>query len=186
MGAMSVSPHAAVRKHLCKTWGPPVAEITWDSGPVDDLPSGFHILSFTKRGELTTYCTCGLSGSGEEPALELFMVAPSGLAPEDTVELLVAVAHFHCTSTKLSVGHIVNFGRGWTDESECDHGILILPYLDGPSLEWTSDRKLRVLWLLPVTNSEREYAKLYGREVLEQEFDKPNFRYWDPRRPSTM
>jgi hypothetical protein len=106
------------------------------------------------------------------------------------VELLTAVAHYHKTGSLLDLGHTVNFGRPWMNHSKCTHGLISLPYLDGPRLEKLEMPDLRqfvrCLWLVPVTASEVEYVKSWGLEALEKKFDEKEFNYLDPGRPSVV
>jgi hypothetical protein len=40
------------------------------------------------------------------------------------------------------------------------------------------------LWLIPITKAEREFKKAQGLEALEALFEKKQFNYLDPARPS--
>jgi hypothetical protein len=42
----------------------------------------------------------------------------------------------------------------------------------------------RFLWLLPITSSERQFAKEHGVEALEERFDQAQLQYWDINRTS--
>ncbi|MBI5154903.1 suppressor of fused domain protein [Candidatus Poribacteria bacterium] len=137
---------------------------------------------------LWTYATCGMSRREDAVGLELHMFAPwRDLA---LVELLTAVAHYHRTGVRLDLGHTVNFGRPWIGNSRCSHGLISLPYLDGPPLEWfrTSGgfQVVRCLWLLPITNNELEHMRRHGIESLESLFDASDFNYIDPDRKSVV
>jgi len=118
--------------------------------------------------------------------IEVHLFAP--FENEDIVELLVATSHYHRTGEWLSLGHSVNFGRPWWSGSRCDHGLLSLPYLDGPSLEWMEFEQVivRFLWLIPVTHSEIEFKRAKGLRALERKFEKVKFNYLDPRRASIV
>jgi hypothetical protein len=114
--------------------------------------------------------------------IELHMFSP--YETNEVVETLVATAHFHRTSTKLDIGHSVNFGKPWIGQSECRYGLVSLPYVDGPDLEIPSSgsRKLNFYWLIPITSSEVEYKKQHGLDALEAEFDRSGFNYVNPQR----
>lgn len=62
--------------------------------------------------------------------------------------------------------------------------LLSLPYLDGPVLEkcQIDSKMIQFLWLLPITEAERNYKKHKGLEVLEQN----QLNYLDPFRESVV
>jgi hypothetical protein len=105
---------------------------------------------------------------------------------DELAELLVATSHYHRTGAKLGLGDTVNFGRAWLPGSLCDHGLLSLPYLDGPTLEWlrVDGDQTRFLWLIPITKEEVEFSRKNGLEALEARFQKLRFNYLDPKRQS--
>ncbi len=131
-----------------------------------------------------TYATIGMSLDDDERPIELHMFSQE--QSEEIVELLFATAHFHATGERLDLGHTVNFGRPWMDNSLCDHGLITLPYLDGPAVEnfqvdgiWA-----KCYWLVPVTRAEVLFKAKWGVEKLEEVFESSNFNYADPKRPS--
>jgi hypothetical protein len=125
-----------------------------------------------------------MSSIADEQPLELHMFSPREV-PAHT-ELLTAVAHYHRTGARLGLGHTVNFGRAWLPGSQCDHGLISLPYLDGPRLEelMVDGKLIRCLWLIPVTTAEVEFKKHHGLEALEARFETEQFSYIDPLRRS--
>jgi hypothetical protein len=128
-----------------------------------------------------------MSQPGDEwPAMEVFIESP--LETLRIVELLNATAHYHRTGKPLGWEHTVNFGRPWLPDSKCDHGLLSLPYLDGPELENASilGQSVRMLWLIPITKAEREYKIQHGLEALEKLFERAQFEYRNPSRPSVL
>jgi len=88
----------------------------------------------------------------------------------------------------LDLGHTVNFGRPWLNDSLCEYGLISLPYLDGPSLEnlKKGNMTIRCLWLIPITKSEVEFKKQYGLDLLEEQFEKTQFNYLDINRRSVV
>lgn len=179
-----------IYEHYLSHWGRDVESLKFKKGPITALPDAFRVLRFPPRSErkMWTYATVGMSQSGDENRLELHMFAPE--EREEVVELLVATAHYHRTGQSLKLGHSVNFGRPWLPGSQCDHGLISLPYLDGPQLEWLGSRddgvKTRFLWLIPVTSGELAFARRNGRDALEEEFQKSRFNYLDPERRSVV
>src|SRR3981081_1277781 len=138
-----------------EVWGRPGARLAWSKGPVQELPRGFTVLSLARK---------------------------KTVRDRSLVELLTVVAHYHRTGRRLGLAHTVNFGRPWLPDSRCTHGLISLPYLDGPRLEWMEDPRVRFLWLIPITPEEEEFKKQNGLEALEERFEAGNFDSPDPRR----
>jgi Suppressor of fused protein (SUFU) len=177
-----------VRNHYVECWRSEPETLEFRAGPIQELPPEFKVIRFapTQRRKAWTYATVCMSQPSDVVPLELHLLAP--VHCDKIVELLVAAAHFHRTGERLGLGHSVNFGRAWCQESGCDHGLISLPYLDGPKLEWLElgTVKVRFLWLIPVTKSEIEFKKANGLSSLENAFEKAKFNYLDPKRPSVV
>ena len=155
---------------------------------MDELPVQFRVLLFAPSPgrNAWTYATECMSMRHDANPIELHMLAPE---PNDgIVELLAVTAHYHRTETWLGLGHSVNFGRPWWDRSSCDHGLISLPYLDGPKLEWlvADEFRARFLWLIPITSSEVEFKRTQGLEKLERRFEQMGLDYLNPVRPSVV
>lgn len=152
----------------------------------DQLLPHFQVLEFEPPPQRDTwrYASCGMSNPSEIGGIELHILSPCQ-SPEP-VELLAAVAHFHRSTTRLGWGHTVNFGKPWIENSPCEHGLISLPYLDGPDLEelQLENRSLQFLWLLPITKEELAFKKASGLEALEARFEKEQINYLNPHRPS--
>jgi hypothetical protein len=80
----------------------------------------------------------------------------------------------------------VNIGRPWVEGSTCTHGLVSLPYLDGPSMEWMREPAVRFLWLIPITESERDFKAREGLGALEARFEAAGFDYLDLMRPTVV
>jgi Suppressor of fused protein (SUFU) len=177
-----------IENHYRIVWNIKPEPCKFSEGPIGQLPHDFSILRFPPHGDrkMWTYATRCMSLPEDKKPIELHMFSP--WQTKEVVELLVVTAHFHRTSKKLDIGHTVNFGRPWIDDSNCQNGLVSLPYLDGPKLEILSlgSRKISFYWLIPVTNSEIEFKKNYGLEALEAEFDRTAFDYVDPKRRSVV
>jgi hypothetical protein len=114
------------------------------------------------------------------------MARPENELKDAIVEILTAVSHYHRTGTPLGLGHSVNFGKPWVAGSACTHGLISLPYLDGPSLEWLANPEVRFLWMIPITDAEVQFKKRHGMEALEQRFEEAQFDFLDPFRASVV
>jgi hypothetical protein len=172
----------AIERHYSAQWGPVFRRERLTVGPIDDLPADFSLLVFQARGTLR-YATRCMSTPTDEFPLELHLLGEGAAFRPELVELMTMVAHFHRT-TRLDVGHSVNFGRPWVAGATCSFGLISLPYLDGPALEWMPEPRVRFLWLVPITEQEREFKKAHGLEALEQRFESGKFDYLDPNRAS--
>lgn len=177
-----------IQRHYEEFWGAEMSTCAFSRGPVHQLPVDFRVLSLppSQARFMWTYATVGMSSVSDDVPIELHIFSPSESV--DIVEMLYATAHYHRTGNRLGLGHTVNFGRAWLDGSSCDHGLVSLPYLDGPSLEnfsacgWSA----KCYWLVPVTASEVAYKAKMGLAALEAKFEECNFNYVDPGRPSVV
>jgi hypothetical protein len=161
----------------------------WSKGPIRELGTGFEVGCFVPHGKrrASTYATIGMSDENDAEPLELHLLSPK--TTDEVVELLTVVAHYHRTGAKLGLGHTVNFGRPWIRGSRCEYGLVSLPYLDGPAVEWcelSSAKSIRCLWLIPITAAEVAFKKTHGLEALEQEFDRASLDYANVSRASVV
>lgn len=176
--------------HYAKQWQCVPMMRRWECGPVNELPGEFCVVECapTARRSMWTYGTCCMSQLRDDSPLELHLFSPE--RSHMHIELLTVVAHYHWREKRIGLHDTVNFGRGWLPESHCDHGLVSLPYLDGPTLEWIHVKNpactVRFLWLIPITRAEVEYKKLYGVEALERRLEQARFNYVDPYRPSVV
>jgi hypothetical protein len=174
--------------HYEKAWGSNMQSRHWSSGPTWQLPPDFQILVFppTQNPGMWKYATCGMSLQGDANPIELHLL--SKIESDAHLELLTMAAHYHLTCDYLGLNHMVNIGHPWLPESQCDRGLLSLPYLYGPDLEWLemAGRRVRFLWFLPITASEAQFKKDHGIDALEDRFEAGNFDYLDPLRKSVV
>lgn len=175
-----------IESHYQRVWGQRGQPCQFVAGPISDLPSDFSVLAFPphESRSMWTYATCCMSQPQDERPLELHIFAPK--EANDIVELLVVTAHFHRTAASLGLWDSVNFGRPWLDGSICDHGLVSLPYLDGPDIEdlKIETSAIKCYWLIPVTKAEIEFKKEFGIESLEDRFEKNRLDYINPKRLS--
>jgi hypothetical protein len=156
-------------------------------GPIRPLPPDFQVLVIPRSPDSMAYATRCMSQPEDDERLELHVLAPHDRQHDSMiVELLTVVAHFHRTGARLGLGHTVNFGRPWLPGSLCSYGLISLPYLDGPTLEWEETTHTRFLWLIPITEAEKNFKVANGVDALEQRFEEASFHYLDPLRPSVV
>lgn len=177
-----------IASHYIEVWGSTPEKCYMRTGPVHELPLGFHVLKFRPANDrqFFVYATCGMSRPNDDKPVELHLLSP--VETDMHVELLSAICHYHHTGSRLGLNDTVNLGRPWLDDSCCSYGLLSLPYLYGPKLEWidTVKYKVRFLWLIPITHEEREYKKGNGVEALETIFEQKQLNYLNPRRASVV
>lgn len=177
-----------IRKHYVDIWCNQPVEQRLDKGPIYELPDKFCILEFkpTKTRNMWTYATCGMSSHNDKNPVELHIFSP--VEHYGLVEILTAAAHYHRTGHRLALDHTINFGRPCWPKSNCEYGLISLPYLDGETLEWLSinENKVQFLWLIPITKQELEYKKQFGISALEDKFEECSLNYLDILRASVI
>ena len=173
--------------HYAEAWRATAKAVRWTSAPVADLPNDFRVLVVPRSADTIAFATRCMSLPTDEERLELHVLCrPRDSEHTSLAEILTAVAHYHRTASRLAVGHSVNFGKPWAAGSNCVYGVISLPYLDGPRLEWLPEPRVRFLWLIPVTKAEIEFKKKRGMDALEERFEAAGFDYLDPLRPSIV
>ena len=178
-----------IERHYAACWAAPVAARRWRAGPIEEVSPEFRVLVVPRAADTAALVTAGMSAPGDASPLELHLLDKTDRLDADlrpVTELLAAVAHFHRTARALDVGHTVDFGRPWVEGSGCPHGLVSLPYLDGPALEWMEEPRVRFLWLIPITAAEREYKMARGLEALERKFEGGRVDLSDPLRRSAV
>ncbi|SEL54356.1 suppressor of fused domain protein [Streptacidiphilus jiangxiensis] len=185
---------AALLAHLRQRFpGRTVDELPGVRGPIKALVPGFRILRVhpARAGDWWLYVTSGCWEATQHHGHGLeFCLA----APRDewlNRESITMNAYYHCgpATQRLDVGHTVPIGRPWLDDSACDHYLVSLPYPFGPDFEvcnWEGGAHARILWLLPITEAEKDFRREQGLEALEVRFEEQAINPVDPRRDSVV
>ena len=175
-----------LEQHLERNWGRRSDQSYLIPDPHKKMPSAFHVLEFppSLKHEFWIYSTVGMSIGMADNLIELHIFSQTKDAT--LVELLTITASFHRNNTALGLHHTVNFGRPWQRNSTCCFGFISLTYLDGEDAElfYFPGGHLHNLWLLPITESERNYKIAKGWDALEELFDSCELNYLDPYRIS--
>ena len=163
----------------------------FDDGPIEARVPGFAELCVAPAdgGDLWTYVSCGVWDAVHqgELGIEFCLIAPER-AHRHALHLAQS-AFYHAkpdASQRLDLGHTVPIGEPWMPGSALDHDLVSLPYTLGPDFEncvWDGGHA-RILWLMPITESERDFKREHGLEALEQRFEEADVRYADPARPA--
>lgn len=160
----------------------------WNAGPIVETCPEFRVVSAEPgpRSKLWVYTSVGAALISPSKVPLEFCLCSRHEFPE-AVELLAMTAYYHHKEV-LGVGHALPVGRPWQTGSQCNHFLVSLPYPFGPELEWCTagEDTVRILWLLPITEAERQFKVVKGQEALEARFDEIGLRYWEPRRKSVV
>jgi Suppressor of fused protein (SUFU) len=180
--AMSAHVHSFFGKHV-------VTKRTFGIGPIVSVAPDFHALEVApgSKTRLWTYVSvgAGLVGQADAPQVEFVLVAPE--ASDRHVELLAMTTYYHRTQ-RLGLGHTFPLGQPWLPGSSLDHMLVSRLYPFGPDLEIFANGEMhaQLLWLLPITEAERDFKKMHGLEALESHFDEAAIEYWNPSRRSVV
>jgi hypothetical protein len=168
--------------------GHEVAEERFVQGPMGAVQE-FSVLRVApgSRTALWSYCSVCAStpATRAEEGVEFVLLSPR--CDFRIVELVTMVAYYHRTEG-LGVGHTFAIGEPWLDASRCDCILASLPYPFGPTLEHMRQEGHLAwfLWLLSITDSERQCARDHGLEGIEARFDSARLQYWDIDRAAVV
>jgi hypothetical protein len=163
-------------------------ELVFENGPMVEAAPWFRVLRFRPGPRLNLWAYVSLGAStlrDDEGGLE-FSIFSEYESPR-FVELLTMSAYYH-RDYKLGVEHTAALGEHWVEGSKCNCYLVSLPYPLGPDFEIcaTKENHVHVLWLLPITEQERDYKVKNGAEALECLFDSTALKYWDFGRKSVV
>ncbi|GAA1542364.1 suppressor of fused domain protein [Dactylosporangium maewongense] len=180
----------ALEEHVRRFFSPRGVEVlTWEAGPIRAVNPHFRVLRVApaEPGGLWEYVSTGGWAATAERDDGLEFVLSTPVATPWAVELLAMMVYYH-RGGQLGLGHTVPIGEPWLPGSRCDHLLVSLPYPFGPELELchVGDRHVEFLWLLPITQAERDFKLAHGQEELEQRFEAAGLRYWDVNRGSVV
>jgi Suppressor of fused protein (SUFU) len=142
---------------------------------VEDVLPGFRVrrIAPAASGDPWVYATNGASAAvaeGEDGA-EYVLLAPA--ADPAIVEMLAVLATVNADPDKrLGVGSIIALKRPWTGGATAANLLVLPPYVFGPGFEVyeppDEDRRIVVLWLVPVTSSEARFVRRQGVQKFEE------------------
>jgi len=181
---------ATVETHVRRYFkGHDARAITWPRGRMVRSHPDFHVLELAPgpRSELWSYVSVGAVELRSPNGARLELLLATETPTERAVELVTMAAWYHSTHG-LGLGHTLPIGEGWLAGATCDHFLVSRPYPYGPELEEVARNgdQVSVVWLLPITGPEKDYAVTHGLEALEQLFDSNAIEYWAPDRPSVV
>jgi len=177
----------ALEEHVRRFFtGRTIDVFTWPVGPIREQNPHFRVLRVAPEtsADVWTYVSVGGWAATSGNFGREFLICTASAA-ERAVELL-AMTVFYSRGGTLGVGHTVPIGDPWLPGSLCDHLLVSLPYPFGPELQTShiGDRHVEFLWLLPISEAERDLKARSGLEALESRFDEVGLKYWQVDRPS--
>ena len=158
-------------------------------GPINTVNPHFRVLRVTpkaRRGLWLYISNGGWAATENLPqGLEFVIVTP--FATPTAVDLLTMTV-FYNDGGRLALGQTVSVGMPWLPGSQCNYLLLSRPYPLGPDFQASDigDRHVDYLWLLPITEAERNFKVEHGIEALEERFDSVGLRYGDVKRSSVV
>ncbi len=156
---------------------------------LDELLPGFRVRRIAPgaSGEPWIYATSGATAAmgADEDGAEYVLLAPA--ADPVLVEMLAALATVNADpDRRLGVGSILALKRPWTGQAAAQNLLVLPPYVFGAGFEVyeaaDSDRRVVVLWLVPITSSEARFVRLHGVQKFEELLQRSEANLASPRR----
>ena len=119
------------------------------------------------------YATNGAAVAAGEDGLGAEYVVMAPAADPVLVEMLATLATVNAEPDKrFGVGSIINLGRPRTGGSAAQNLLVLPPYVFGPGFEVYEppgeNRRVVVLWLVPITSAEARFVRLHGVQKFEE------------------
>jgi len=193
LGRSRLSPHDGILEHYRAFWGADrIEELHWTPEHMAERLPDFHIARIRPAtpDEPWVFASIGAwrATAGEPHGLEFVAVSRGQSAA--VMQRLAMVAYYHAgpPEHRLGAGHTLPIGEGWVQGSTLESVLVSLPYLWGPRLEHCQlrDQHVQVLWLLPITSAEHQFAREHGVDALESRFKEAQVNYLDPFRQSVV
>jgi len=177
-----------LRGHIANSWRDHRREeFVWNLGPIRTKLPRLRVVRVEPKepDDPWIYSSLGAWETTATSPKEFFLLSP--VEEPLHVELLSMVSNYHSDHAHhLDVGSIIPIGRPWIVGAYCDHLLVSLPYPYGPRLERCeiNGTTIQFLWLLPIFESEAQFARLHGTEALQEKFDLLGINYLDEKRPA--
>jgi hypothetical protein len=187
------TPHDGIAAHYRSYWGADrIEDVHWTPEHLGSRLPDFHIAKVkpARPGGMWTFASIGAwrATDGEPHGVEFVAVSRGQSA--GVMRRLGIVAYYHAgpPENRLGAGHLLPIGEGWTESSTLESILVCRPYLWDPKLEHCqlSDRHIQVLWLLPITAAEHDFARRHGVDALEERFEQAEIDYLDESRRSVI
>jgi hypothetical protein len=148
-----------------------ISKAAWLPGPAARQWPNLYCLAIAPGPRCSGWVYISV-GASEVATPKLEFIICTSYATESAIEILAMVTYYHATE-HLGLNHMLPIGRPWLPGATCDQLFISMPYPFGPDLECisTTASTVQALWLLPITQAERTFAKQNGAESLECLFD---------------
>jgi len=186
METQMISIDDAIFQHLNQFW--PESKIkryVWEHGKImQRLPEFSVYFIVPKDRNYFIYVSSGISNFLNQ---EFFIISPIE-TPEHVETLAMLASSCLDFPDSFKLGYSVNIGRPWIEHSRMTRLLISLPYLYGPKFEYMEyfDKKIRFLWLLPITENENIFLKNNCLDELEELFEQNNINYLEIDRNSVI
>ena len=179
----------ALEEHVRRYFADRTIEVfTWPTGPIRQQNPHFRVLRVAPAtsADVWTYVSVGGWAATQENFGLEFLICTA--AAEDRAVELLAMTVFYNRGGKLDIGHTMPIGEPWLPRSECDYLLVSLPYPFGADLQTchVGDRHVEFLWLLPISEAERDLKASSGLEALESRFEEVGLKFWQIDRASVI
>lgn len=159
----------------------------WNQPPLKDICKDFEIVRVSpdKIADGWLFVTNGASIIKKEHGekYEFLIISPKD-EPIHIETLSMFVSFYANPNYEVLPGKIIDIGRPWMLGSNLDHLLVSLPYPYGPTLEHCGE--VRILWLQPISQSEKIFADRFGLDALEQKFEDEKVNYMAANRESVV
>lgn len=181
-------PEAAIDAHIRKFFsGHQISAEFWDKGPITQALPDFKVLRVDPGPvlDLWTYVSVGSWSLFDDSRLEFVILSAD--ERRSYVERLAMTAYYHSLH-QLGLGHTFPVGEPWVENSKCDYCLVALPYPLGDRFETCNidNGHVHFCWLLPITETERQYKIDNGLEALEVKFEEHALEFWNNEREAVV
>lgn len=175
----------SVRLHLESFWPDrKIKAMTWNSGRILEEMPDFRIFCVEPPEHENFPWVYVSSGMGEMINQEFFIISPYETPEHVEALAMLASVCFNYGGAHLNLGNVVEIGRPWLENSNLENFLISLPYPYGKKLEYMDN--VRFMWLLPITNEEKDFLKDHSAEELEALFDREEIDYLAQSRRSAV
>ena len=157
---------ASLTAHVARAFADaPLREVEATSHVREALP-GFKLLAIDTPGGPTSYVTLGAWTATRDEPEGLEFVLRSRREHPLLVDALSTAAYYH-SFYGLDEGSVLKVGRGWLPDASGTR-LLVLPPTFLPELERAEvgGRRVRFLWLFPITPDEQDFLEKRGLPAL--------------------
>ena len=193
LGRRSPSPHDGILEHYRAYWGADRVEVVhWTPERIAERLPDFHIAKIRPAGSDVAWIFASIGAwrttADERRGLEFVVVSRD--ESEAVMSRLAEIAYYHAgpPENRLGAGHTASIGEAWVEGSALGSILVSLPYVWRQKLEHCSlpDRHVQVLWVVPITSAEHQFAREHGVDALWTRFEEAHLDYVDPFRASVV